>query len=120
MDKGGGGKNAYPQNVDKKHVFFFEPFPYLDCITLINEIGFLETIFFFTFSFEHFLLSTFFQGVYYQLNQQTRNPFYTTVVLRNYAKIQNTKIHTVSKWDNRHITQMWKLKTSQSENTTPF
>ena len=27
MDKGGegGGKNAYPQNVDKKHVFFLNP-----------------------------------------------------------------------------------------------
>ena len=25
---GGGGENAYAKNVHKKHVFFFEPFPY--------------------------------------------------------------------------------------------
>ena len=31
----GGGLNAYPQNVDKKHVFFFEPFPYIGELTVL-------------------------------------------------------------------------------------
>ena len=36
----GGGKNAYPQNVDKKHVFFFNPSLNITIIQNLKNVNF--------------------------------------------------------------------------------
>ena len=41
MDKGGGGKDPYPQNLDNLPFFFFEPFPNINkgMLSVVNGTG---------------------------------------------------------------------------------